>query len=358
MTTRENIIEALTGGTPERIPLTTYEGMASRLLNPAALEACLEKGLGLVSHAFDLVEWVQRDLKITQTESEIGGKKHTRIRYETPLGNLEQCHIDGWHHEYFIKEDSDYDTMRWIVEHTEVVAHPERMAAHQKAIGEQGICMPAGFWSVSEQTGEKVWEALRSPFMKMCVDWVDMQKFCMDAALETPEMIALYEAMREVFRPTAEALVQCSAPAIKLFDNLTIPMIGPARYSEYLSPAYEEWMDIFEPAGKKLCVHFDGMLGAVRDEIAKERFSIIESLTEPPEGDMMYDDCRAAWPDKIFWANLRADTFRLSGNELKEELRNIICRAGREGLLLEFAEHLPENGDEVVPLILDVLNEY
>jgi len=357
MTTRENIIEALNGGMPQRIPLTVYEDDAGRLISPEMRSRCFEQGLGVIRHAFDLVEWIQHDVRITQQETEIAGKIHKVIRYETPVGSLEQVHVDGWHHEYFIKEDSDYDVMRWIVEHTEVRAAPERMVAHLEVIGEQGICMPAGFWSIGDQSETILWEALRSPFMKMCVDWVDMQKFCMDAALETPEMIALYEAMRVVYRKTAEALTQCSAPFVKLFENLTIPMIGPARYSEFLSPVYNEWAEIFEPTGKKLCVHFDGQLGAVKNQIAAERFSIIESLTEPPEGNMTYDECRAAWPDKVFWANLRADTFLLKGDELKEEIRGIVSRAGRKGLLLEFAEHLPENGDEVVSVILEVLNE-
>ena len=97
------------------------------------------------------------------------------------------------------------------------------------------------------------------------------------------------------------------------------------------------------------------ILDAAKDAIAKGSFSIIESLTEPPEGDMTYDKCREAWPDKVFWANISAESSKKDGEELKNEICSMIERGGKKGFLLEFAEHIPENGDDKVNVILEAL---
>ena len=47
-------------------------------------------------------------------------------------------------------------------------------------------------------------------------------------------------------------------------------------------------------------VHHDGALRVIADQIASAPFRMIESLTEPPEGNMMYDECPTAWPDSAF----------------------------------------------------------
>ena len=57
---------------------------------------------------------------------------------------------------------------------------------------------------------------------------------------------------------------------------------------------------------------------------------MIESLTEPPEGDMTYDQCRAAWPDKVFWGKVNVGLYYRPENELRQAIMDMRNRAGKK----------------------------
>ena len=90
---------------------------------------------------------------------------------------------------------------------------------------------------------------------------------------------------------------------------------------------------------------------------AAARFHIIDSLTEPPEGDMMFDECRAAWPDKVLWANIHADAYYRPPQELREAVIAMRRRAGKRAFAFEISEDLPTNWRTSVPIVLETLGE-
>lgn len=134
-------------------------------------------------------------------------------------------------------------------------------------------------------------------------------------------------------------------------------MLGPKRYRELLIPVYEHCVPILENSGKRVMVHYDGALDVIKDDIAQAPFHIIESLTEPPEGDMTYDQCRIAWPDKSLWANINVDCYYMPKEELDKQIAAKRERAGKRGLAFEISEDLPANWLESVPVVLETLNE-
>ena len=116
-------------------------------------------------------------------------------------------------------------------------------------------------------------------------------------------------------------------------------------------------MPILEAGGKRVMVHYDGQLKVIADQIAAAPFHIIESLTEPPEGDMTYDRCRAAWPDKVFWGNINAEVYELPADALRHAVAEKCRRAGRRAVALEISEDLPRTWKDSIPVVLSVLNE-
>jgi len=120
---------------------------------------------------------------------------------------------------------------------------------------------------------------------------------------------------------------------------------------------YRKAVPIHEAAGKKVMVHYDGALRAVAGQIAAAPFHIIDSLTEPPEGDMTYDQCRAAWPDKVFWGNVNVDLYYRPEASLREAVKGICHRAGKRALALEISEDLPDNWQQSVPVVLETLED-
>ena len=79
----------------------------------------------------------------------------------------------------------------------------------------------------------------------------------------------LLELMEELFIQHATEAVKTPARHIKLWENLSIETLGPRHYHRWLVPLYRKLLDIFDKAGKRLLVHYDGKLSLIADEIAE-----------------------------------------------------------------------------------------
>jgi hypothetical protein len=189
------------------------------------------------------------------------------------------------------------------------------------------------------------------------VNLAGTERFCEDLALEVPELFELYGALRVLFREQMRVIAAGPGRYVRWMENLSADTLGPRRYARLMLPVYEEQAPLLAAAGKRTLVHYDGRLRAVADEIARSPLHVIESLTEPPEGDMGYDECRAAWPDKVFWANINQDTYALPPARLRAEIVAKRTRAGKRALAFEIAEELPRQWETAIPVILDTLRE-
>ena len=246
----------------------------------------------------------------------------------------------GWKTEHFVKEPQDYKVLQWIVEHTELVAEYDVQRQADGQVGAFGVAPVVGS---------------RSPMLGINVEWAGAEQFSMDLAQETPELFELFQARRRLFLEETRLIARGPGDFVKWVENLMASLFGPRRYRDWVVSVYREAVPILEAAGKRVFVHYDGILSALRDEIAAAPFHGIESLTEPPEGDMLYDECRAAWPDKVFWANLNLGCYGLPPDQLHAEVRAKLARAGRRGVVLCMSEDLPPNWQQALPVILDAL---
>jgi len=338
MTTRENLIAAMKGLVPDKTPLSLYNWMMD---DPTSDEwrRLLDQGLGICQHCHP-IKHIEHGVKDT-FEERIEGDKHYRIyRKETPVGTLRRMTLNGWHHEDWIKEPDDYKIRQWIVEHTELVPEYEEFEQADALAGDYGVPVVTGS---------------RTPAMSINVDWAGTEQFCLDVAMGVEELFELYEAQKKLFLEETRLIAEGPGQFVKWFENLTISMLGPKRYEDLLVSVYEETIPVLEAAGKRVMVHYDGALNVIRDQIAEAPFHIIESLTEPPEGDMTYDECRSAWPDKAFWGNINVDLYYRSKDELREAVIAKRDRAGKRAFAFEISEDLPRNWKQSVPIVLETL---
>jgi hypothetical protein len=353
-TTRDNLKAVLEGGTPERSPLSIYDWnmggitvdeLAARMKEDA-WKRLLDLGLGVTAHC-EIIEGLEHGVKTICEERQENGATLRIVRKHTPEGEIRKVTRNGWHTEDWIKEPRDYRIVRWIVEHTELLRRYERFAACEEVVGHRGLTI---------LTGSGNW-LHRTPLMKINIDWAGTERFCTDVALEVPELFELYEALKEQFLVEQRLLAAAPGRYVKWLENLTIGMIGPRRYRELLVPIYQEGSRILETGGKRVMVHYDGQLEVIADQIAAAPLPIIESVTEPPEGDMTYDTCRARWPDKVLWANLNAEVYQQPPDLLRQSVAAKRQRAGKRALAFEISEALPPNWRETVPIVLKTLDE-
>jgi hypothetical protein len=334
---RQLLTDALMGRTPEKTPFSIYNWMLD--LHSPDWSRLLDLGLGICRHC-GVARTTEHGVTVRRERQTIEGKQCDILYKETPVGTVRQMHTNGWQTEYFIKGPADYKIMQWIVEHTELEADYSEFHAAREETGEQGI---------------EIALVSRTPAMGVNLDWAGTEKFCLDLIMEVPELFDLIAARKKPFMEEIRIAARAPCAYVKSFENLTVSMLGPSWYEKLLLPAYREIMPVFEAAGKRYFVHYDGALSAIADLIAGAPFSGIESLTEPPEGDMYYDACRKAWPGKVFWANINVSDYYLPREQLMRSVAAKRERAGKQGLAFEISEDLPSNWKESIPTVLEAL---
>jgi hypothetical protein len=340
MTTRERIETALEGGTPDITPYSVYPFFIDDLSDDR-WQRLLGMGLGLCE---SVVTWSEaaEGVEHEGIDEVRDGHRYQIHRMRTPAGTVEMLRVDGWTTEHFVKEPEDYKVFQWIAENTEITPRFDVYDAQEAKTGEWGPVM--------HMLG-------RTPPMIVNVDYAGTEKFCLDYALEVPEMFELIDAMNKRFYEKVEIVAKGPGRHVRLLENLTADMLGPAWYESQLMPIYERTCRILEPAGKRLMAHYDGRLSCIKDQIARTPIHCIESLTEAPEGDMSYDECRKAWPDKAFWANISVECYHLAPEKLALAVIAKRERAGKRGFAFEISEDLQTNWEESIPVVLRALEE-
>jgi hypothetical protein len=340
MSNRQYLTAVLNGETPDVTPFSIYSWMMDDPKS-ARWQRAVDQGLGL-SHDCRTVRFIEHGVQNVNEKMTVNGDRHSVHRKVTPIGTLQQIYINGWLREHYIKTPADYKIMQWVVEHTELLPQHEEYAKAEEFVGERGVTIINGS---------------RTPIMSINVDWAGTEQFCLDMALEVPELHDLFAARKKTFMEETRLIAAGPGRFVRWGENLATSMYGPRRYEQFLMSVYNEAVPIMERGGKRAMVHYDGPLNALAPNIAAAPFHVVESLTEPPEGDMMYDDCRRLWPEKVFWGNFNVGLYASSEQEIREAVIAKRNRAGKKGFALEISEELPANWEAVVPIILETLRE-
>ena len=240
-----------------------------------------------------------------------------------------------------IRGERDYETARRMVEEAEMEADPGLFEAMEADIGGHGVT---------------VLELFRSPMQTINIDIAGTERFCLDYGLEIPGLFELHDALRRQFMRRVELVAKAPGKYVKMLENPTLPLLGPGFYEKWLLPVYHETVKILRRHGKRLMLHLDGQLSCARDLVADSPFHMVESLTEPPEGDMTYDQCRELWPDKVLLGNINVGLYQLPADSFRKELEAKLGRAGRRAFAFEISEALPSNWRAQAPVVLDVLD--
>jgi hypothetical protein len=350
VTARENLMAALGGGIPEHTPLSVLDWFfADPRYDFDAWRPLFDQGLGLVVQC-QTVRLAEHGVKATVEHKVEGGRRYTIRRKETPLGAIQSVTVNSaqtprlmeWSCEHWVKEPEDYRVLKWIVENTEVLPQYDEYARAEERAGDRGIVVVLGG---------------RTPAMTIQIDYAGGERFALDVARGVDELSELYAAEKELFTEVNRAIAAGPGSFVTWCEQLTIDLLGPRRYAELLMPVYDEAVPLHERAGKRVLVQYDGRLKAAAEWIAYAPFHIVEMLTEPPEGDMMLNECRAAWPDKVLWANINVGLYGLPPADLQQVIVALRQRAGKKALAFAISEDIPENWQDTIPVVLQTLQE-
>jgi hypothetical protein len=343
-TIRERLVAFWSGEKPDTIPFTTYENKIPADWGDPVIQQMFADGLGVLRF-IPTWETVYNNVEVIEETKKVNGQAVRRQVWRTPVGELEAIWAEGWHQKYFLESAEDYRVMRYIVEQTEYRPAYESFEA-------QAAELPAHMVAVPRMG--------RTPFQTILVDYAGLANFGLHLYEYESEIRQLYEALLVKFRRLAEIVAAGPGRYINIVENYTAETMGPRRYAEFLLPVYEETSGLFREAGKVVGYHYDGKLAVVKDLVARAPLDLIESLTPPPEGDMTLAEARAAWPDKLFWANINLGCYELPPDELKQEIWLRVEAGAAAGcrLAFEVSEDQPPRWRESMPVILAALNEF
>lgn len=338
MTPRENLIAALEGRQPERISYTVNQEFVT---HDPAWEVLFAAGLCRIPYVH-IVREEMTGVECVVEPVTWQGQPGRRVTLRTAQGEISQIEINGWVQEYYLKTPADYRVMVDIVRNTSLSLDPAGFEAAEREVGDRGLTLVG---------------VGRSPMQTILVDYAGLEEFSYHLTDGFSELFELAEALE------AQLLERCRLTAagpgrfISLLENFTAESWGAARFRQYHLPVYTKLLPIFAAAGKRVFPHCDGQLACVAPLLAETGFAGLESLTEPPEGDLTLAQARAAFPGKVFWANINVGIYALPPDDLRRWVRERVRAAAPDGrgLAFEISEDLPPNWREAIPVVLETL---
>lgn len=303
-------------------------------------------GLGRINHA-NVLRHEHPNFELVEETREENGTTRRDVRLVTDRGELHEWYLDEWRQDHFIKTPEDYRIMARALEGVKVHTDNSAFEASERHVGDDGI-------TVGQIIGLG---SGRTPLMVLQIDWVGLEQWSLDLALELPEMMDLLAIMNAIKLEEMRAAAASSAEHIKLWENLSIETMGPHVYRQHLVPLYREIIEMLAAKGKRLQVHYDGKLKIIADDIARLGFDGIDSFTEAPEGDMTVDAARTLWPDKFLWVHPNLGLYR-HPDTLAAQVRRLCAAAGNTRACLMISEDVPPNWQQTVPMVLDALGDW
>ncbi|MCB8943966.1 MAG: hypothetical protein H6658_09445 [Ardenticatenaceae bacterium] len=343
MNIRERMEAFWSGERPDQIPYTIYQNEWRHTAHDPAWQGLYDKGLG--------VTWNRATFKETWPHVEVDEKQYRengrlilRRTLRTPIGDIYETYIDGWHDKYYLETATDYAVMTYIVKNAELEPAYDQFLALDKEIAPHGIPLVA---------------LGRTPFQVIQVDYAGLQNFAYHLFDYQSELQELYEARLVNYRRAAEIVAAGPGRFVSVLENFTAESLGPKRFAEFLVPVYNELFPMLRSAGKIVGTHYDGRLASCQHLIAEAPIDLIESFTTHPEGDMTLTEARQVWPDKLLWSNINVACYYLPPSELRQLVLDRVAEAAPDGkrLAFEVSEQYPDNWPESLPIVLDALAE-
>ena len=340
MTPRDNLEAALTGRRPDSIPYTINQEFVT---DDPAWTDLFAAGLCPIPYIHSVREEMTAVERVVEPLT-LQGYPGQRVTLRTPHGDISQVEAGGWVQEYYLKTPADYRVMEHVVRHTRLTLDPADFTASEERVGDHGLTLLG---------------VGRSPMQTILVDYAGLENFSYHLDDGFPELFALAEALESHVLERSRLTAAGPGSFVSLLENFTSESWGAARFQQYHLPVYTRVLRILQAAGKSVFPHCDGRIACVAELLAAAGFAGIESLTEPPEGDMTLAQARAAMPDQVFWANINVGVYSLPPAELDRWVRERVrvAAVNGKGLVFEISEDLPPNWRTAIPVVLKALRD-
>ncbi len=279
---------------------------------------------------------VHHDVEITtQTAGDA-----TIIQYHTPFGTLtcrdrmtselKEAAGAGARVEYPFKSHKDYDALRFLIEHTEVVENFDAYNEFVDAIGPDGLALPFSG---------------HLPAHQLMIFYLGYQTFYYELYDHPDRIEALVEALTEQQHQILALAAACPAQAIEVGANYDEQMTPPPVFDTFFAPFYQTARKMLSRTDKILVVHGDGEMKTLLEKLMSCGVQVVEALTPKPMTSIDILDTRRLWGDRVaMWGGLPSiiltDTF--SDEQFERYLEDLFYAvAPGDRFILGFGDNVP-----------------
>jgi uroporphyrinogen-III decarboxylase len=338
-TGRRRLLTALSGGTPDRVPINTYE-----LPGRNSLDWCNQQPSyhGLMNyiraHTDCMTNWNPRpatdrytceerflcsDHPVEiETETETAGQfqRTTRICH-TPKGDLrsvtqkaEDVHTT-WQVEHWCKSAAEVDKA------LSVPYQPARYDASDLArvraeLGDEGL--------VIASVGDPAY---------LAADLMSFQDYLMWAFEETDHFARTVAIIAErVMENLRRQLDCCVLDLYRIVgpEYFTPPYLSPAMFRRFIVPHVTEMTRLIHARGGKVRLHCHGKMARVMDMILETGCDGIDPCEPPPDGDIELDEVKRRCQARgvSVWGNIELKLLEQGmPDQVRAEVRKIMAQA-------------------------------
>jgi hypothetical protein len=374
-TIRERLMAVLQGGKPDRIPLISrldfwYNGLKYQGKLPAEYRdlslddvhrrtgfgqeewyfpcALRLRGAELILKHQGSEIYHQIDPEVTNFPSLWGMIPSDRpgttdIEIRTPVGKLsyrqqllvESLETGAWRPLtviHPIREDGDFRTCEYLLEHSEFVPRFTGYYQRDTAIGGGGFLVAM---------------LNRTPFQCLLLDGlgeINMFYALHDNPVQVERLLNLLD---EVNCNILNNLADFQAPYIEFCENVDVSMANPRLFKKYLLPAYQAYARILHAQGKKLGAHTDGNLKGLVALLAESGLDVCESFTPAPLTACTFEEVWGGWRNgPLLWGGIPSYYLeaRISEEAFHRRVDELLTLIGASPVILGIADAvMPDN---------------
>ncbi len=342
-TSRRRLLTALSGGTPDRVPINTYELAGRNSLDWYNNQPSYRGLMDFIrTHTDCITNWIPRaatdrytceerflcsDFPVeieTHTESAGQFQRTTRICH-TPKGELRavtQASPDvhtTWQVEHWCKSSADVDkalSVPYEPAHYDASDLPRVRAE----LGEHGLVMAT--------IGDPAY---------LAADLMSFQDYLMWAFAETDHFARTVEIVAErVMENLRRQLDCCVLDFYRIVgpEYFTPPYLPPEMFRRFVVPHVTEMVRLIHSRGSKVRLHCHGKIGRVLDMILKTGCNGIDPCEPPPDGDIELDEVKRRCQARgvSIWGNIELKLLEQGTPEqVQAEVRRIMDQAKSGG---------------------------
>jgi len=277
-------------------------------------DPCLEFFCGM----FDYLDTTKAGVTQTELITPVG---KLRVQHEL----LEDNVATGTEHyirEHFIKEDEDYKTVEYLIEHAEFVPRFDRVSEQESLLGDIGYVVPM---------------APRLPFQQVLLEYlgeVSLFYALNDSAAQVERlMTVLDDQLAEILA----RLKDLPVAYVEFPDNLHGLMTNPRLFARYSLPGYQRHCETLHRQGKKAGSHTDGDVKPLLSLLAESGLDVCESFSPYPLTPCTFDEAWQAWRGKpLIWGGIPSPILeeRTSQADFEDYVRILLNTVGDGPIIL------------------------